>query len=137
MEGGGEVSDTEYPHCGCADFWPGQGHHPDCPVRHKFETLERENAAMREQLARICAEGFDNQDTIGLEPADDYVLRQLAVMREAIREAHDVLKRVATEAKARTGFQCGCPDMVTMYLKADVVDECRVSFSKLQPFLKP
>jgi hypothetical protein len=64
-------------------------------------------------------------------------LRQLAVMREAIREAHDALKRVATEAKARAGFQCGCPDMVTMYLKADVVDECRVSFSKLQPFLKP
>ena len=44
------MSDTEYPHCGCADFWPGQGHHPDCPVRHKFETLERENAAMREAI---------------------------------------------------------------------------------------
>lgn len=51
-------------------------------------TLEREKDEARNQLARICKEGFDNQDTIGLEPADDYVLRKLAEMRA--RHAADV-----------------------------------------------
>jgi hypothetical protein len=46
-----------------------------------------ENAILRDQLHRICTDGFGNQDTIGGEPADDYVLRQLAAMREAIRQA--------------------------------------------------
>ncbi len=43
--------------------------------------LERERNEARDQLARICKEGFGNDDTIGLEPADDYVLRQVAKMR--------------------------------------------------------
>jgi hypothetical protein len=43
--------------------------------------LERELAATKSQLARICQEGFGNDDTIGLEPADDYVLRKLAELR--------------------------------------------------------
>ena len=46
-----------------------------------------ENATLRDQLARICEEGFGNDDTIGQEPADDYVLRKMAEMREAIRES--------------------------------------------------
>ena len=51
-----------------------------------------DSATLRDQLHRICQEGFGNQDTIGGEPADDYVLRQLAAMREAIREAHNAIK---------------------------------------------
>jgi len=48
--------------------------------------LERERDEARDQLARICKEGFGNDDTIGLEPADDYVLRQVAKMREALKK---------------------------------------------------
>jgi hypothetical protein len=44
----------------------------------------RELDEARAQLYRICCEGFDNQDTIGLEPADDYVLRKLADLRQAL-----------------------------------------------------
>ena len=39
--------------------------------------------AMQSQLSRICKEGFNNDDTIGGEPADDYVLRQLAKIQGA------------------------------------------------------
>ena len=39
------------------------------------------NLATLAQLSRICQEGFGNDDTIGLEPADDYVLRKLAELR--------------------------------------------------------
>ncbi len=58
----------------------------------------------------------------------------MAAMREAIQEAHAALSRVITEAKAREGLQCGCPSMVTMYLKAEVVDESRAALAKLNPF---
>jgi hypothetical protein len=47
--------------------------------------LERERDEARAQLYRICKEGFGNDDTIGLEPGDDYILRQLAKMRDAIK----------------------------------------------------
>jgi hypothetical protein len=62
------VSDTEYPHCGCADFWPGQGHHPECPVRHKFETLERENAAMRAGIT----EAYKIIDVLYMDALDNH-----------------------------------------------------------------
>ena len=82
----------------------------------QVQELERELSATTNQLARICKEGFDNQDTIGGEPADDYVLRKLAElhqallgrtvscsqcnafakenaeMREVIKDAHDALE---------------------------------------------
>ncbi len=51
-----------------------------------------DSATLRDQLHRICQEGFGNQDTIGGEAADDYVLRRLTAMREAIREAHNAIK---------------------------------------------
>ena len=98
------------------------------------ETLERENAAMRNQLERICKEGFGNQDTIGQEPADDYVLRQLAAMREAIREAHAFIERHTYSdhaddclAMCGPGAECDCGQF----------KERRRTLSKLQPFLKP
>jgi hypothetical protein len=46
--------------------------------------LERERDEARSQLYRICREGFGNDDTIGLEPADDYALRKLAELRQAL-----------------------------------------------------
>jgi hypothetical protein len=121
MEGGGEVSDTEYPHCGCADFWPGQGHHPDCPVRHKFETLERENAAMRVRIEELES-SLDGKMSAVLENADPALRSAIATieidnaaMREAIRVAHDALANVSTTF-GRTPAQ-------------------DAALSKLQPFL--
>ena len=48
--------------------------------------LERERDEAIKQLDRICKEGFGNDDTIGLEPADDYVLRQLKNERDEARQ---------------------------------------------------
>ena len=56
------------------------------PVIAFCQRLERERDEARDQLARICKDGFGNDDTIGLEPADDYVLRQVAKMREVIKK---------------------------------------------------
>lgn len=56
------------------------------------EQLERELTATKSQLARICQEGFGNDDTIGLEPADDYVLRKLAGLRADNAELIDRLR---------------------------------------------
>ena len=46
----------------------------------------------REQLDRICRDGFGYQDTIGLEPCADYVLRKLNEERELARELRDMLQ---------------------------------------------
>lgn len=115
------MSDTEYPHCGCADFWPGQGHHPDCPVRHKFETLERENAAMRVRIEELES-SLDGKMSAVLENADPALRSAIATieidnaaMREAIRVAHDALANVSTTF-GRTPAQ-------------------DAALSKLQPFL--
>jgi hypothetical protein len=96
--------------------------------------LERENAAMRDQLARICAEGFGNQDTIGQEPADDYVLRQLAAMREAIGEAHVFIERHTYSDHAEDCLTMCGPDAEC---DCGQFKERRETLSKLQPFLKP
>lgn len=42
-----------------------------------FEEIKRQRDDATFQLARICEDGFGNQDTIGQEPAADYVLRQI------------------------------------------------------------
>jgi hypothetical protein len=47
--------------------------------------LERERDEARAQLDRICKEGFGNDDTIGLEPADAYILRKLNDLRGAVQ----------------------------------------------------
>ena len=90
-------------------------------LRNKMETLELENATMRNQLERICKEGFGNQDTIGLEPADDYVLRQLSAMREAIREAYGFARNILKNYECGDDIDCACEHLI----------------EKLQPFLKP
>jgi hypothetical protein len=87
---------------------------------HLARDLERELNATKNQLACICKEGFDNQDTIGQEPADDYVLRKLAEMRKVIRQIY-----YDTETYAD-----GAPD-------ASAHDKlCNEISSKLEPYLK-
>lgn len=88
-----------------------------------------ENAAMRDQLCRICKEGFDNQDTIGGEPADDYVLRQIAAMREAIREAHTALDGCL---KYMLGVS-----VCNLDLECETMDDAHHALAKLQPFTTP
>ena len=46
----------------------------------------------REQLDRICRDGFGYQDTISLEPCADYVLRKLTEERELARQLLSALK---------------------------------------------
>lgn len=90
--------------------------------------LRAENEHLIDQLDRICKEGFDNQDTIGGEPADDYVLRQLAAMREAIREAHAALdgclKYILKLPLSGSDSEC------------ETMDDAHHALAKLQPFLK-
>jgi len=60
------------------------GYDDACPA-YDMQKIERELAATTSQLARICQEGFGNDDTIGLEPADDYVLRKLAEWQDGLK----------------------------------------------------
>jgi polyhydroxyalkanoate synthesis regulator phasin len=85
--------------------------------------LERERDEARNQLHRICKDGFDMQDTISLEPADDYVLRQVAAMRDAIKEAQSAVS-------AFLGFHSD-------HLSNAQVASLSETLSKLQPFIKP
>ena len=43
----------DLPICDCGGYWPGQGHHPECPVRHELERLRAELAECRDALAKI------------------------------------------------------------------------------------
>ena len=54
--------------------------------------LECERDEAREQLDRICRDGFGYQDTIGGEACADYVLRKLNEERELARELRDLLQ---------------------------------------------
>jgi hypothetical protein len=54
-------------------------------MQSRCRKLERERDEARNQLDRICKDGFGNDNTIGLEFADDYVLRQLKNERDAAR----------------------------------------------------
>lgn len=56
--------------------------------------LERQRDEARDQLDRICRDGFGYQDTIGLEPCADYVLRKLNEERELARELRDTMKAI-------------------------------------------
>ena len=59
--------------------------------------LERELNAAHNQLDRICKDGFGNDDTIGLEPADDYVLRQLKNERDEARQKLAVFQELLND----------------------------------------
>lgn len=130
------MSDTEYPHCGCADFWPGQGHHPDCPVRHKFETLERENATMREQIEHLGkANSMLNLDLVDAHAETaketkraDKLEAGNAAMREVLREAHESIDMLITAA---SGGMQPANGRLTAIKNGNAI------LTKLQPFLKP
>ncbi len=91
--------------------------------------LERERDEARNQLARICKDGFDNQDTIGIETADDYVLRKLAEMREAINGAYGALSKITQVGREYYDMDMG-PNGEDSLAQADA------ALAKLQPFLK-
>ena len=65
-------------------------------LAHDLANLRAEDMAtindLRNQLDRICKDGFGNDDTIGLEPADDYVLRRLKNERDEARQKLAVLQ---------------------------------------------
>jgi hypothetical protein len=64
-------------------------------VSAERDTFEAQRNVARNQLSRICEEGFNNDDTIGLEPADDYILRKLAELKQALnQQLQDVVKRM-------------------------------------------
>ncbi len=91
-----------------------------------------ENATLRNQLDRICTQGFDDQDTIGGEPADDYVLCQLAAMRDAIREAHTQI-RYAEASFAGMALRLHPADPGN----DAVLTRTGAALAKLQPFITP
>lgn len=65
-----------------------------------------------DQLARICKEGFNNDDTVSNEPADDYVLRKLAQLQaelKAAKEDAQSRKPLCAECGKRVGKE-GPPD---------------------------
>lgn len=41
--------------CGCDEYWPGQGHHPDCPVFCRLEKLEQDLATTKEKLQKATS----------------------------------------------------------------------------------
>ncbi len=90
-----------------------------------------DSATLRDQLHRICQEGFGNQDTIGGEAADDYVLRRLKAMREAIREAAIALDYVSNSEECRIF----CAD--SMDIDSGAAPMCAEALAKLQPFITP
>lgn len=51
-------------------------------IESERDQLRAEISALQSQLSRICKEGFNNDDTIGGEPADDYVLRQIGKLKD-------------------------------------------------------
>lgn len=63
-------------------------------VEHQRNTALSYAETLRNQLSRICQEGFGNDDTIGLEPADDYVLRKLAELRAGQVYALELLREI-------------------------------------------
>lgn len=98
-----------------------------CNAEH-LRQVRDENKVMRDQLYRICKEGFGNQDTIGGEAADDYIVRQLSAMREAIREAHKIIQVLYMDA---------LDHHKESWPRANEWMEKYAAFAKLYPFTKP
>jgi len=60
-------------------------------ARDYARQLERELNETKAQLTRICKEAFGNDDTIGGEPGDDYVIRQVAKLRQVAAQLAECL----------------------------------------------
>ncbi len=138
-----ELEDWRNASKGAENPHPDEVHCTCVPLLHKLLK------DVQNQLSRICKEGFDNQDTIGLEPADDYVLRKLvklraevavsngerdhyrrenAEMRESIKEAHAALgkclKYILRLPLSGSDDEC------------ETMDDAHHALRKLKPFLK-
>jgi len=78
--------------------------------------MERELNDARNQLYRICKEGFGNDDTIGLEPTDDYILRKLNDLKTAVQRMEQVtihdLKITFRKGGAICGLECDAIEAV-------------------------
>ena len=83
--------------------------------------LERDLVVTRNQLDRICEEGFNSDDTIGLEPADDYILRKLAELKQALNQQ----LQDAVEALKLSAAVIGSPNDGEW----KSVDECNAAFN--------
>lgn len=66
-------------------------------LRGIITETERERDEARDQLYRISLDGFGMRDTIGGEACVDYVLRQLADMRNRMDIAVAALKEIAAQ----------------------------------------
>ena len=97
--------------------------------------LETELNEARNQLYRICKDGFDMQDTIGMEPADDYVLRQVAAMLDAIKEAGNALIKASHVHRAITTYAQDQSD-IDKEANRQHCEMLETSLAKLQPFIK-
>ncbi len=129
MEGGGEVSDTPK-----TDFEESiqTQRFGGYMVKAEFaRSLERENAAMREQIEHLGkANSMLHLDLVDAHAETaketkraDKLEAETAAMREAIREAHE-----AGRACEDTLEEAGWPDCA---------QRLSDSLSKFQPFLKP
>lgn len=47
------VPSEDDPVCGCDAAWPGQGHHPECPVSRQFAALVEDNNRVRARNERL------------------------------------------------------------------------------------
>lgn len=78
------------------DEWK-RRHDNAAAMLHSSEEERTENrkhiSALQSQLDRICKEGFSYDDTIGGEPADDYVLRQIGKLNADSSRLHALLRR--------------------------------------------
>jgi hypothetical protein len=111
-------------------------------VQHdRFDRLERERDLAHDQLSRICKEGFGNQDTIGLEPADDYVLRKLADAEAELSVSNGERDHYRREnAEMREAINEVSKRLQSIQLN-DIFEEtmrynAALALAKLKPFLK-
>ena len=74
----------------------------------KQSLLMLEIDALRNQLDRICKEGFNNDDTISCEPADDYVLRQIGKLKFDNRLVRGLLQSLRDETLYPPQPNCTC-----------------------------
>lgn len=91
------------PICECATAWPGQGHHPECPVRNTIERLTREiEDALRSQLllAEQCANAERERNEARASAAYyDENAANLNLMYVKAANERDELKALLIEAR--------------------------------------
>ena len=87
----------------------------DYPAARFARKLSRERDEVRDQLLRICNEGFGGSDTKSLETCADYVLRMLKKERDLMRELMDTLENCREDSVSLLGeweWKRGKPETV-------------------------